>query len=206
MFLYFTYRKRATVPGTMIARRAQGIVIDSSWTPFSMKCSLKLTTGQQISLQRSNIVKIAVSGESRFSRIAFELVRTTKSKNTSSCFSRCIGSKHMLFDPERSRSKFDYRSRSRSDRIMPCCISLDAFWWDKHNEAIPNILSRFNQKLFANPVRSLKWPLTTFQEAIGKKRTLVITVGRKHHNFKRFGLFLCAHTDPEAFSFLSFDL
>ena len=45
----------------------------------------------------------------------------------------------------------------------------------------------------------------TFQYAIGKKRTLVITADPKHHDTKRFGLFLCAHTDLEAFSFVSLD-
>ena len=53
----------------------------------------------------------------------------------------------MLFGLERSKSKFYLSSRSRNDRSRSYGIAVDASLWQNHNEAIPNVLSLFNEEL-----------------------------------------------------------
>ena len=55
-----------------------------------------------------------------------------------------------------------------------------------------------------NTVYSLHWPPMTFQEP-GLKRTLIMAAVPNHHDFNRFGMFICVHTDIETLSFFSID-
>ena len=49
---------------------------------------------------------------------------------------------------EKSRSKFDFRSRSHDDPTKSCCISVEASWQDKHDATIIS-LALFNRELLA---------------------------------------------------------
>ena len=143
------FRMRVIMSGTVIARKMQMIPVDSFWTLLLIRSTSKVTSGQRLIFHRSNIIQIAVMAKYSFMNY-FWTDNDRESAMAPSCFSRRYDSNDIWFDLERLRSKFDLRSRSRNYRNRSCCISIDASWWDKHNEAIPNVLSLFNQELLTN--------------------------------------------------------
>ena len=142
------FRKHAVISGTMIARKTHGKAIDSFWTLLFIRSSSKLTSGQRLSLHRSNIVKIDVLGYFFLSRITFEPAKIN-SWQWHYRVSLIHSLRKIFFYPERSRSNFDHRSRSRGYQNRSCCISVDSPQWAKHNEAIPSVLCLSNRKLLA---------------------------------------------------------
>ena len=78
-----------------------------------------------------------------------------------SCFPRQDALNNIRVDLQRSRSKFDLRSKSRGDPSRSYCIWIDASWWDKHNVTTPTSLSRLNKKLLTKRLVTsgdLIWP------------------------------------------------
>ena len=65
-YYIFFFRKRAVVSGTVIARRAKMIPIVELL--LLIRSQSKVTSGQRLSLHRSSIVKIVVTGEIFFTK------------------------------------------------------------------------------------------------------------------------------------------
>ena len=122
---------------------------------------------------------------------------------TPSCLPHQDASKHVKHNLERSKSKFDLRSRSRGDRSRSYCICIDASWWEKHNETTRTSLSLLDQKVFAKTVGDLRWPQMTFGGSPMKTVSWVITEDLSQHHSQWMEMFWC---EKEVVKILPIDL
>ena len=93
---------------------------------------------------------------------------------------------------ERSRSKFDLRSRSRLD---PSCISVEAYWRDKHIETTFMSLALLNLKLSAKTCWWPRWPQTTLAGSLVNTWPWVIMNGLRAHDPERITPYWCVGKD-----------
>ena len=116
--------------------------------------------GQYISPQRSRKVK-ATFFTIWFVTDNFWTMHDRDKIRTASCSSRQDAYTDIHVDIKRSGSKYELRSRSRRD---PSCISVEAYWWDKHIETTFMSLALLNLKLSA---KNCWWPRVTSDEFNG---------------------------------------
>ena len=115
---------------------------------------------------------------------------------TASCSYRQDASKDIHDDLERSQSKFDLGSRSQRG---PSCISVKAYWWDKHIETSAMSLALLNLKLSAKTVGDLGWPQTTLAGSLINTWPWVIMNGLRAHDPERIARYWSVGKDFNIF-------
>ena len=107
-----------------------------------------------------------------------------------SCLPRQDASIHVYNDLEKSRSKFDLKSRRD-----PSCISVEAYWRDKHIETTFMSLAHLNLTLSAKTCWWHRWPQTTLAGSPVNTWPWVIMNGLRAHDPERITPYWCVGKD-----------